>query len=177
MQEWLNSPLIVVAIIAVISAFGTVFVWVGRVNSDREGFKVFMERVDGNLQKIADNIAQIVTRISVMERGSPIRLNELGKSISEFLDARNWTKDIAGSLHEAMREKSEYEIQQLCFEYFRSEFNPDEDHDRKLKDCAYQNGVPVSVVLDVLALEMRDILIAARQSTPDIQAAAASIRH
>ncbi|MCY3940291.1 MAG: hypothetical protein OXG29_04320 [Gammaproteobacteria bacterium] len=175
MQEWLDSPLIVTAIIAVISAFGTVFIWVGKVNSDREGFKIFMRKVDGNLEKIADNIAQIVTRISVMERGSPLRLNELGRSISEFLDAANWAKGIAGSLHESMRGKSEYEIQQLCFEYFRSEFKPDDEQDAKLKDCAYQNGVPVSVVLDVLALEMRDILIAAKQATPDSPAAVPAI--
>ena len=33
------------------------------------------------------------------------------------------------------------------------------------------SGVPVSVVLGVLALEMRDILIAAKQSDPNIPAA------
>lgn len=175
MQEWLNTPLIVVAIVAVVSAFGTIFIWVGRVNSDREGFKTFMRKVDGNLEKIAENIAQMVTRISVMESGSPLRLNKLGRSISEFLDARNWAQGIAGSLHEEMKEGSEYEIQQLCFKYFRSEFKPDEEQDGKIKDCAYQNGVPVSVVLDVLALEMRDILIAAKQSIPDTSAAGSAI--
>ena len=171
MSDWLNNPAVITTILSVSGALVGIGIWIGRVNSDREVFRAFIEKVEGNLETIADNIAQIFARISVMDRGSPLRLNELGRSIADSLGAKDWVADIAGSMRDAMREKSEYEIQQQCFEYFRSEFKPDEKQDGKLKDCAYQSGVPVSVVLDVLALEMRDILIAARQSSPDTSAA------
>ena len=213
MSDWLSDTAVITTILSVSGVLVGIGMWIGRVNSDREGFKAHMERMDGYMERmdghmnrmdgymermdghmnrmeghmermdghmnrmegyfetISGNTAQIFMRISVMGRRSPLRLNELGRSIADSLDSRNWVADIAGSLRDSMRDKSEYDIQEFCFEYFRHEFQPDEEQDGKLKDCAYQSGMPVSVVLDVLALEMRDILIAARQSDPNIPAA------
>ena len=220
MSEWLSDTAVITTILSVSGALVGIGMWIGRVNSDREGFKAHMERMDGHMERIdghmqrmdghmeridghmqrmdgrmeridghmqridghmkrmdgyfttiAGNTGQIFMRLSVMERRSPLRLNELGRSIADSLDFRNWVADIAGSLHDSMRDKSEYDIQEFCFEYFRHELQPSEEQEGKLKDCAYQAGVPVSVVLDVLALEMRDILIAAKQSDPNASSA------
>ena len=185
MSDWLSDTAVITTILSVSGALVGIGMWIGRVNSDREGFKAHMERMDGHMARmdghmarmesyfetISGNTAQIFLRLSIMERRSPLCLNELGRSIADTLDSRNWVADIASSLRDSMRDKSEYDIQEFCFKYFRSEFQPNEEQDGKLKDCAYQSGVPVSVVLGVLALEMRDILIAAKQSDPNIPAA------
>ena len=213
MSDWLSDTAVITTILSVSGVLVGIGMWIGRVNSDREGFKAYMERMDGHMAKmdghmermnghmarmdghmermnghmarmdghmariegyfrtISGNTAQIFLSLSVMGQRSPLCLNDLGRSIADSLDSRNWVADIARSLRDSMRDKSEYDIQESCFEYFRNEFQPNEEQDEKLKDCAYQSGVPVSVVLGVLALEMRDILIAAKQSDPSIPAA------
>lgn len=154
MEKWLDSPLIVVAGIAVISALVTIGIWVGRVNSDRDNFKHFM-------QEVRDDIKKILARLPApsIEHGSPLRLTKIGKRITEQLDGKIWARKIAGRIAAEAKGRPNYEVQELCFDFVRKRFVPTEQQDSEIKQAAYDMGIDYDAVLDVLAVELRDALL------------------
>ena len=159
MNEWFTNPVVWIGIISVMSVLiGAIFGigrWVGTVNANQTSFKAFMTEV-------RDDIKQILTRLSpaTVTSGSPLRLTDLGRAISQTLDASEWAEGIAQTLTERIKGKQPYEIQDFCLEYIGHEFKPTAEQDAKIKACAYENGITSEKVRDVLAVELRDKLLA-----------------
>ena len=159
MNEWLANPVAWVAILSMLSvvvggafAFGT---WKGKVDSVRASFEEFMKEV-------RDDIKEILGRLPspTVTDASPLQLTDCGKSISERLGAVALAQGLAPRLQAQIEGKTPYEIREKCFDYVRHEYEPPDEVETRIKTCAYDHGIKRGQVLDVLAVELRDMLLA-----------------
>lgn len=128
--------------------------WKGSVNS----------RLDALEKGLKDILDLFVKRGSPVAGGaSPITLTKLGKEIAEEIFARKWANDLAKDLIKDIVEvmgKRPYEVEEFCFQYMRETPKLSEEMKEKIKETAYEKGITQRDVLDVLALELRDEIIA-----------------
>ncbi len=122
-----------------------------------------MKEVREDIEKIREDIKKIFGRLplppAAMVSESSLKLTELGQKISATLDAKTWAKARAEDLIAKTRDKDAFEIQSMAFEYARNFASP-LDMDKKIRDCAFQNGMEdFSVIHDVLGIELRDYLL------------------
>ena len=128
--------------------------WVGK----RESF----EDTTGNfIKEIRDDIKKIFDRLPppVATSKSPLKLSEFGQSISSEVKASDWARGKAPDLLVSVKGKHPYEIQDFCYGMVFSEDFAKEDIYPLAKECAYNRGIKVSQVQEVLALELRDALL------------------
>ncbi|WP_420462922.1 hypothetical protein [Candidatus Palauibacter sp.] len=161
----------IVAIVAVgISVLGGLYAlyrhaiktaeWRGEVNADRTSFKEFMQEVRLDIKTILGRLAP-----NPLSRESPLRLNDLGKTISTEIEGAAWADRIAGTMEEWVESKDAYEIQEYCFEY-AAEFKYSDEERRTIRKSAYKNGLRVEQVHRVLAIELRNKLLALASLDP-----------
>ena len=161
MAAWLFIPTTVIAVIAagtLIFKFGT---WVSDVNADRREFRDFMKEVRADIREIRSKIESILDRLPPVPArdGSPLRLTDLGERITKTLGGRAWAQETAAVLAERAQGKQPYDIQELCTAYVREEFAPTAELDAQIKACAYESSLKREQVLEVLAIELRDVLL------------------
>ncbi len=158
MPEWAGNPLLWAVAAATVA--GLIFgagTWVGAVNSDRAAFKEFMTEVRDDIKEILQRLpARTVTG------GSPLRLTDLGKRISERLGAASMARDLASGLREQAAGKPGHEIQEMCFDYVENRYAPPGEVDALIRECAYENGIEREQVLRAIAVELRDRLLQPR---------------
>ena len=142
-------------LVALVGAVFTLGQWKGKVDSDRASFKDFMKEVRNDIKEILRRLPS-----HVLGGGSPLQLTEYGRSISERLDAVALAQEIAPRLQVQIEGKAPYEIQERCFDYVRHEYEPPDEVESLIKTCAYDHGIDRGQVLDVLAVELRDKLLA-----------------
>ena len=142
--------------------------WTGTVNSDMGWLKETVKEIKTNIATLQDSIYKIWDRMpsSTVHESSPLRLSEVGRSISETLDGRKWAEKTAGQLVDSLREKSAYEIQSYCFD-FVEDVELEHSMRRAILGCAYENGVTEDEVLEVLAIELRDRVLSLTERSPD----------
>lgn len=146
-----NNPSIV---FLAVSALVGVGIWVGRVNSDRDAFKRFMEEVREDIKKIFERLpAKTATD------QSPLKLTSLGEEISGELAASDWAKETAPAIAFEVAGKHPYEVQEFCLEYVKGNVLS-ENMQEKVKTSAFEHGLNKEQVLRVLAVELRDCLLA-----------------
>ena len=150
--QW-SGPVLTIAVIAFIGAVLKIGEWKGNVDSDRTSFKEFMEEV-------RKDIKNILKRLPVTTGAdSPLSLTDIGERVSKQLKAIAWADRVSKKLEERCAGKEAYQIHEFCFEYVYNEFAPDDEQEREIKMCAYENGIDRRAVLDVLAVELRDKLL------------------
>ena len=159
--QWLNTPLVVTVVIAVIGLLIGIGMWIGSVNSDRKSFKEFMTGIRDNIKIIQSDIKSILIQLpsSSIMAGSPLKLTKLGEEISKKLEAKKWASRTSNTLQKSVLGKQPYEIQDICFDYVRDKLEPSVEQESKIKACAYESGIDKQQVLDVLAIELRDKLL------------------
>lgn len=144
-------------VVAALALAGAIFgagKWVGAVNSDRASFKEFMAEVRDDIKEILQRLpARTVTG------GSPLRLTDLGRKISEHLGAAAIARDLADEFRDRVAGKPEHEIQETCFDFIENRYVPAKDVDALIRASAYENGIEREQVLRVIAIEMRDRLL------------------
>lgn len=150
MSDWLS-------IAAILSAVTLIFAagkWYGSVNTDRANFKEFM-------QEIRYKIDQIFLRLPPVAAANqcPIRLTDLGKTISEDLDAVTWASEITTTVENKIQGKEAYDIQYFSFKYIDDYPYTDEEQSI-LRKVAYDGGISEKQVRRVLGIELRDKLLA-----------------
>ena len=79
--------------------------------------------------------------------------------MSETFRGKDWANEMADVLSKFVENKEPYEIQEFCQNYLRNELKPDEELNARIGRCAYEHGVTREQVLNVLAVELRDILL------------------
>ena len=146
-----NNPSIVFLAVSACVGIG---IWVGRVNSDRDTFKKFIDRMGEKIEEILQKLPS-----STVAGKSPLHLTGLGEKVSEEIQASEWAKQIAPALLVRIANKHPYEVQEFCLEYVKGEDVLPEDMQEKVKTSAYQNGIEKEQVLRVLAVELRDQLL------------------
>ena len=151
----------VVLLIAIVTGLMKFATWKGGVDQQN---KEINNTLRDFMAEIRDDIKTILGRLPSpsVTGGSPLRLTKLGEEISRTLEISEWANITAEELRDHIADKSAYEIQEFCFNYVRK-FTPDAEQDAKIKDCAFENGIDIQGVLDVLAVELRDRLLGDRE--------------
>lgn len=169
------NPLYFLVAIAIGSLLVTAGIWIGKVNSDRQNFKEFMEKVRedfkevrndirelrNDIKEVRNDIKEIFARLgpNLTTKSSPTRLTEFGKTVAECVDAKGITEQLAKKIQEEVKGKTNYQIQSYCEEYIRDEFEPSEETVLRFEECAFENGLKIREINIVLALELRDRLL------------------
>ena len=155
MNQFLTDNwLLLVAIFAVIGGVFAAGIWYSSVNQDRIYFREFMAEIRSDIKNILSRLPP-----KVISGASPMELTDMGRDVSLRLNASALAKDMAAILTERASRKSPFEIQEISFSYIHNEYVPSSDMDESIKACAFDNGISRKDVLDVLAVELRDILL------------------
>ena len=129
------------------------------IRGDSAKDREFSQRISQDVEGIKTVLGQLPS--TAISDNSPLHLTDMGESISATLQARKWAERTAAALGERVKGKRPYEIQDLSFEYVKNEFKPTEEQEVEIRTCAYEKGVKRDIVLDVLAVELRDVLLKA----------------
>ncbi|MCY3599851.1 MAG: hypothetical protein OXN85_07760 [Gemmatimonadetes bacterium] len=112
------------------------------------------------IRKKIDQIFSRLDRLTPVSAGqSPVRLTDLGKRISQELDASAWAGRLAVPLEKHLAGKDAYEIQVFCFDHVEQVEYSDEEQ-KTIRRSAYNHGIDTWEVRRVLAIELRDKLLA-----------------
>ena len=134
---------------------------------------------ESNILTALGNITREIKALSgqkFMKAESPISLNSKGIELSEKMDAyRIANKYKEKLLNKAKKEnRNPYQIQQSCFDFATNKILEDlEEKDKKtfdhLTNIAYNEGVRVEALMQIIGLVLRDqVLKALSQSSMDI---------
>ena len=153
-MDWGSPVTYIIPALALIGAIFAIGTWVGGMNT-------FRNTVGDTIKEIRDDIKKLLERLPAkpIAPGSPITLTDLGKSISEEIGGSIWAKDQVEKFFPDVQGKNQYEIQELSFDYVKKKFEPPDAFYQKMQECAYEKGVTIDGVKDVLAVELRDALL------------------
>ena len=134
--------------------------WQGEVNSDRASFREFTAEIKTDIREIRNQVTKLVGLIppSVAQTASPLRLTDLGEAIAKKLNADEWATNNLASVEKEIRSSNPYDIQQNCFDFVKA-FS-DEKVINSWKECAYDQGVDLKEIRTVMALALRDAIMA-----------------
>ncbi len=189
MQELFSDPrawLVLAAFVGLVFAVGR---WVGEVNSDRKSFKEFMAEtrrqlgeIQGQLAEVHRQFAEVHRQLAEVHRQigeifgrlpseaiagtSPLRLTELGKRVSEAIDGRELAVELAQGLLPQAEGKRPHQIARLCSDYVNDTFKPTAEQLDRFEAAAYEEGITRSEVFQVIAVELRDHLLARALPAP-----------
>lgn len=150
MEDWMA-----VILVFILGGVAYLIWWMGKM----DGFRTSVESNIDTIQTDIKRILGLLTK-TPYSPGSPIRLNDLGKEISQELGAAEWAKNEADNLIPRVRGKEPYEIQEYCFEYVTMKgFAASEEGMKQVQNSAYNHGLDVGQVLRVIGIELRDVLL------------------
>lgn len=170
MNEWLtaNFPAIaaILSSIAIVLGAGT---WVGSITAKTGSFKRTLDEIGTKLDKVVNKLDKVVNKLDILvdrtrarttESGSPLKLSEIGRRVSETINAKGIAGEHTSNLVDELRGKKRYEIQDFAFDYvYSDEFDLPIETQELLRQCAYDEALPLNDVKVVIALELRDQLI------------------
>ena len=128
--------------------------WVERVNAAKQTLDEFVVEIRRDIKDILDRLPNATTAAD-----SPLRLTDLGKAVSDTLDARGWAERNFECLTPRVQGREPYEVYDFCSKFVNEEYELDAEQDAKISACAYENGISRKKVLDVLVVELRDKLL------------------
>ena len=114
------------------------------------------------LDEIREDIKKIFRRLPPVEAtgSSPLRLTDLGHAISTDVGGVAWAIRTAPDLEDQVEGMEAFEIQRFCFDHIAEADKFDDAMRRAILKSAYERGVREEQVLRVLAIELRDKLLA-----------------
>ena len=137
-----------------------------KLKADNRHFKVFMKRVESKLDNLSTMFHQMVgvqrknvaSDPSVAEGKSPIKLNETGRAVSEEIGSKEWANAHAETVREQVAGMNPYDIQSFCVDHVTEDILSEVELE-KAKAAAFKNGIDLSSVLLVMALDLRNHLL------------------
>ncbi len=137
-------------------------VWIGKVDTKISEFDKFMKRVDDSLKPIDGKFTKIFDTLikkQAIASDSPLQLTNFGNEISDTVGVEELARELAPELFDELASKDEYTIQERCSEYVRNEWQPSSEIETVIRKTAFQEGIDRKVVLDVIAIVLRDRII------------------
>ncbi len=153
-----NPWMVLGGIAALVSLIFFVGKWVGGMNEFKSATAAHLKEIREDIKKLLDRLPP-----AAVSGGSPLRLTELGQSISDELGAVAWADRVAPAVLPEVEGKAPYELQEFCVNYTAG-CDFDAEQDAKINSCAYENGIDREQVLQVLAIVLRDKLLASTDS-------------
>ena len=160
-MDWGNPLIYVVGGVAATGGLCKLCLWIGGMNSFRATVGGAIEGIRLDIQEMSRDIKEVLRQLpsSTISGGSPLRLTDLGRAISEDIGARAWAREAAPGMAPKMQDRPPYEIQEQCFEYVQDDARFPEVILRKMRETAYNRGTTLNEVRKVLAVELRDVLL------------------
>ena len=143
--------------------------WEGEVDTDRTYVKESLDR----LQVAADRILRRLVRLTGEEGNtvagrSRLSLTSLWETASDKIRAKDWANELVPTLAAQVEGKVPYEIQEVCMNLVRSpRFSPPAERRGLVLEVAFDHGLHEADVLEVLAIELRDALLALQKAESD----------
>ena len=94
MEEWLNTPLIVTAVLAIIGIIWAAGRWTGKVDGKLTDLRKAVDEIRADIKKIFSRLPDPKTVAS----GSPRQLTDFGSKIAEKVHAQEWATTVAPTL-------------------------------------------------------------------------------
>lgn len=162
LDEWARTPLIIIAILAVLGAVAGIgsAVWrIARWTQKVDGAVENWEEIKKQITKIEENITKIFQQLpaAAVTGSSPLRLTELGEKIADSLGAQEWASLLVPSLLAEVGDKEPFEIDSFCHNYTRTKLT--DEWQRKIAQAAYEFGLEREEVQKVLAVVLRERLL------------------
>ncbi len=162
--DWGNPGwwILAAALLSLLFGLGHTLVGLGKKLQTVSVLEKSVGNIEKAIQAIQKDIQAIWRRLpeSTMSSDSPLRLTDLGNSISGDLGAPDWANETAKKVIAQITDKTPYGIQQFSFDYVRSEETDfPEELIAKMKDSAFRHGTQMKQVKNVLAIELRDVLL------------------
>ena len=116
------------------------------------------------MDEVRRDIKEILQRLpaKAVTGQSPVQLTDLGRKVSECLDAPSIVQKLASVLVTRVADKPDYEVQEICFRYVAEEYTPPAEVETAIRKCAYEHGIEQDQVMRVLGVELRDHLLQGR---------------
>jgi len=149
----------VTILLAFISSIFFIGKWYGEVNIDRKRFGEFLD-------EIRKDIKNILGRLPPSPTSSPIQLTDIGVRISTNIDAKSWAETTAKEMVKQTECMDSLQIQEESFKRAKS-FEPSESLEQKMRDSAFQEGINLDRVRDVLGVVLSGRLLKLHGKNPD----------
>ena len=162
-MDWTNPLIYVVGGIALLGTVWRLGVWMGSVNEFKTGVRPILDEIRNDIKKILNLLPSPVTATE-----SPIKLSDLGRTISGELDADKWAEERVARFKNELKDKSPYEIQEFCFELAKGNTEYDPTLVANMQTSAYNHGLQVDQVKRVFAVELRDALLKNLELEPTV---------
>ena len=158
-MDWVRP--IAVVIIPTIGLVIWMSRWFGKHGEWMKTVDEFKRDTKAALAEIRDDIKKVLAALppNVLGGASPVGLTDLGKKVSECVEAAAWAEQKAPELIDAVTGKSAYDVQEFCIQYMRTEYKSATAQDESFKKCAFEHDIKLDQVLDVCAIELRDRLL------------------
>ena len=167
-QDWLNTPLIIVAVIAILGVLWGVVLfiwklarWTSKVDTGEQDFRAFTKEIRDDMRTIRDHIVQILARIppapTPVSIASPLHLNEFGDKIAASLKAQEWAAQAAQMVVTEVAGMQPFEIDDFSVKYVNERL--DAQLRQRVAQCAYEFGTDRDSVQLVLRVVLRDELL------------------
>ncbi len=159
MSEWLNTPQIIIATVALLSLLGGFVFFLWRVAR-------WTGNVDNMLSSLTDNVREIRADIKKLFSAlppvpvvgsSPLRLTEFGEKIAASMNAKEWASGLKPGLLSEVEGKEPFEVDEFCREYVQKRLT--DEWRRGIAKCAYEFGIDKDGVEKVLAVVLREELL------------------
>lgn len=166
MEEWLSSPLGIIAALAVAGFIGGIGRLIWQASRWVQGVDNNLKRVDDDrsllqsfMAEIRDDIKKVFLRLPtpVAQSASPSVLTDYGNKIAETFDAAAWAKEIAETIVGRITGMAAFEIDEFCQKYVDAEL--DDTQKTKVLKVAYEFGIEHQKVRNVLRIVLRDELL------------------
>ncbi len=159
MADWLSTPLIVTASLAVIFAVVKVIRWTATVDLGLDRFSGFAKEVRDDIKEVRDDIKQIFLRLPPVSvvGSSPLQLTDFGERMADFMNAKPWASDLAPSLRAEVAGKRAFEVDEFSRNYVQRDLS--DDLKERVAACAYEFGVDRDNALKVLQVVLRNELL------------------
>ena len=114
------------------------------------------------MREVRDDIKAILSRLPLPEatKTSPLRLTDFGKTLSDGIAGAEWANRIADEVASQVAGMEPYEIHEFSFAYVEDDLNPSDSEEKAMRRTAYEQGARMKQILRVLAIELRDKLLA-----------------
>lgn len=126
-------------------------VWAGKVHTNINALKAFMEEVRADIKQLLSKLTP-----KVVAGNSPKQLTDLGREVSESIGDKTFIDKLAQKHHNELRLKTRYQIQSFCDDLIMNEYRPENDIQTRMDDAAFEHGLDMHHVHLVVSVLLRD---------------------
>ncbi len=163
---------------AVIAAVGVIVwktaTWKGATDHRLSSLEKMVPEVYERLDRILTLLMTVKMTVKpghpVDESGSPKRLNNYGKELSGKIDAKKIAATYAGKMHDETQDMNAYQVQEHCFLFCVGKLladleKNDKDSFNRISAVAYEDGLEIEKLMQVIGFELRDQVLAMKGKT------------